>query len=102
MTADLCQRTQGCASRTVHLNDAQEAQLNREIGRYISKGADAWGKLSPCSTFAADAWYAATGETLSPYLGQYMSDPLALRTSIIVANGGFTHSTSALDAATTK
>ena len=41
----------------------------------------------PCSTFAADAWHAGTGETLNTQWGP-ISNPSTLTNSIISANGG--------------
>jgi RHS repeat-associated protein len=75
------------ASRTEHLNDAQESQLMNQIQQYRDKGADGWKLGSPCSTFAADAWHSATGETLNTHWGP-ISNPTTLTQSIINANGG--------------
>jgi len=74
------------ATRSTHLNDAQETKLNGVISDYSKKGASGWGYLSPCSTFASDAWKAGTGESLNPN-GPY-SNPSTLKNSIINANGG--------------
>ena len=83
-----CTLQDGCASRVTYLDDAQQAQLYAVVQQYQQEGSAAWSLLSPCSTFAAAAWGAATGEYLNPDLGWYLSDPLALRASIILTNGG--------------
>ena len=74
------------ASRTVRLNDDQEAKLLAKIKEYDGKGANGWGYLSPCSAFAADAWQTATGESLSDRSG-IISNPSKLKQSISNANG---------------
>jgi RHS repeat-associated protein len=77
------------ASRSEHLDDAQQAQLMNLIQQYRNAGGDAWELLAPCSTFAAASWAAATGESLNTRSGIIPSDPTALTQSIIDANGGF-------------
>lgn len=79
----------GDATRSSELNDTQEAALYKLIKQYENKGEKAWGYSHPCSSFAADAWNAATGESLSPY-GPY-SNPSSLKQSIIDAHGGVNH-----------
>jgi hypothetical protein len=76
------------ASRSTHLDDAQEAKLLAKIEEYRSKGADGWGYLSPCSTFAEDAWETATGEKLAHRSGGVISNPGKLKKSIEAANSG--------------
>jgi RHS repeat-associated protein len=76
----------GEATRSTHLNDDEEAQLKNIINAYRKQGDKGWKYLSPCSSFASDAWNGATGESLSPY-GPY-SNPSSLKNSIIDANGG--------------
>jgi len=79
----------GDATRSAHLDDAEEVRLNQIIGNYSNRGADGWKLSSPCSSFASEAWNGATGENLSPY-GPY-SNPSSLINSIINANGGVPH-----------
>jgi RHS repeat-associated protein len=74
------------ASRTAQIDDEQEKRLKETIANTAAKGEDGWGYLTPCSSFAADAWNNATGESLSPY-GPY-SNPSTLMQSIFDANGG--------------
>lgn len=73
------------ASRSVHLTDAQEQRLNDTVAKYRAKGTGAWGYLSPCSTFAAEAWENASGEGLSHRSG-IISNPSKLKLSIAAAN----------------
>ncbi len=75
------------AYRTEYLDDAEEAKLMALIQQYRSQGANGWKLGRPCSTFAADAWHAGTGETLNTHWGP-MSNPATLTDSIIRANGG--------------
>lgn len=42
---------------------------------------------APCSSFARDAWYEATGEDLNANYGP-ISNPTTLKESILEANGG--------------
>ncbi|RUL70265.1 RHS repeat-associated core domain-containing protein [Dyella choica] len=79
----------GDASRSAHLDDDQESDLMDLINAYKKKGKKGWRYLSPCSSFAAKAWKAATGESLNPF-GPY-SNPSTLERSIIAANGGQMH-----------
>ena len=82
---------QGDATRSAYLNDEQEARLYQTIDAYQKMGENGWGYLSPCSSFASNAWENSTGEGLSPY-GPY-SNPSSLKNSIIEANGGVAHGT---------
>jgi len=57
------------------------------IDKTTAKGEGAWKLLSPCSTFARDAWKAGTGENLkNTFMG--VSTPNQLAISIQKANGG--------------
>ncbi len=73
------------ASRSQRIDDAQEKALMQSVESYKSKGAAGWGYLSPCSTFAADAWKAGTGESLGHRSG-IISNPSKLKASINAAN----------------
>ncbi len=85
----------GDSSRSTWLNDQQERRLMREIEHYRRLHERAWTRDYPCSSFAHDAWLAATGENLDDYnhgpgiLEQSL--PEALRQSIIRENGGIAH-----------
>ena len=72
-------------TRSARLDDAQEGALMAKIDAYSAEGADAWGYLSPCSTFAADAWEAGTGESLDHRSG-VISNPTRSNESIVAAN----------------
>ncbi len=76
----------GDVTRTVHLDDAQEARLYDTINQYKAKGADGWEYLNPCSGFAQDAWKNATGETLDSKSYGVVSNPSKLKESIQKAN----------------
>jgi hypothetical protein len=84
---DLEQGRNGDAQRSMHLDDEQERRLMATIEEYQKKGPDGWGYLSPCSTFAADAWEAATGERLATRSYGVVSNPSKLKESIEAANG---------------
>ena len=75
------------ASRSVRLDDQQQAELFKTIKRYEDKGPDGWQYLAPCSTFAADAWQSATGEKLQHRSGMLISNPSRLKQSIEEVNG---------------
>jgi hypothetical protein len=90
---------QGEAARSAHVNDASEKELMSTVSDYAAKGDDGWSVFAPCSAFASEAWYSATGENLrtrfnvsttliSPILGALISTPSQLKRSIISANGG--------------
>jgi len=72
-------------SRSIHINDKQEADLMKLIEEYKEKGDGGWGYLSPCSTFAAEAWETGTSESLSHRSG-IISNPSKLKESIATAN----------------
>jgi len=81
----------GVVRRTVDLTDAQEAVLVGVIRKYRNLGEKAFDLLSPCSSFAAYAWNAATQERLedrSPLpLGLHVvSNPATLKEWIIDRN----------------
>lgn len=80
------------ATRSEHLDDTQEATLLATVDAYKKMGASAWTYGDPCSSFAATAWNASTGEHLSPYRGP-VSNPTSLTYSIIGANGGAAYAT---------
>ena len=69
------------SSRTARLTDEQERALMDLIKKYKDQGAGGWGYLSPCSTFAADAWAAGTGEKLT-HRSMALSTPTTLKSSI--------------------
>lgn len=75
----------GQASRSVQLTDEQEKKFVAELARYEKMGDKGWSMLSPCSTFAGDAWGAATGEKL-PTRTWGISNPDTLKKSIEKAN----------------
>lgn len=83
---DLEQGFDSDVSRSTRLTDEQEKALMGKIKEYEDKGADGWGYLSPCSTFAADAWQTATGEKLQ-HRAKFISTPTTLKQSITGANG---------------
>ena len=72
------------ASRSARIDDKHEAALLTVIDGYKKKGESGWGYLSPCSTFAADAWKAGTGEKLAHRSG-IISNPSKLKDSIKAA-----------------
>lgn len=73
------------ATRTLIIDDEQERRLFAVINLYRARGAQAWSLLTPCSTFAADAWEQVTGETLV-HKTAGISTPARLVKSIIDAN----------------
>jgi RHS repeat-associated protein len=87
--ANLEQTFNADVSRSTHLNDQQEQQLQNAINSYSGQGAGGWTHLNPCSGFASEAWRTATGETLSD--GWPVSTPTTLKESIRSANGGTNH-----------
>jgi len=72
-------------SRTAYISEEQAAQLFAVIASYRSAGAAAWSLTNPCSAFAAEAWQAATGESL-PHRTALVSTPARLASSIEEAN----------------
>ena len=74
-------------NRSTHINDEQEKKLFDKIQEYKDKGANGWGYLTPCSSFAQDTWKTATGESLSDRSWGIISNPSKLKQSIISANG---------------
>jgi hypothetical protein len=81
-------------TRSAHLDDDEEKQFLNYVDKQQKKGADAWTLKNPCSSFAASAWTAATGEPMDPRHGTYgvsmlgSSTPNLLAASIYDANGG--------------
>ncbi|MCX6855167.1 MAG: hypothetical protein NTV80_09695, partial [Verrucomicrobia bacterium] len=75
----------GQITRTTYIDDSQQAALRALLADYKAQGEKGWSVTKPCSTFAADAWKAATGESLSPGV---VSTPKGLGNSILNANGG--------------
>ena len=73
------------ASRSMRIDDQQEKKLYDTIEKYKKEGGDAWGYLNPCSGFAAEAWKAATGESLGHRSG-IISNPSKLKSTIDAAN----------------
>ena len=57
----------------------------QKIQQVKDQGADGWGYLSPCSSFAASSWQTATGEKLDDRWG-IISNPSTLKDSIAAAN----------------
>jgi hypothetical protein len=80
----------GDASRSTWISDEEEKRLMALIDKYRKMGEQGWLLSRTCSTFASDAWQAATTEHLDPYSKGY-DNPTALRESIIKANGGANH-----------
>lgn len=72
-------------SRSLRIDDAHEAKLMSLIDQYKKEGSEGWGYLSPCSSFADDAWKTGTGESLSHRSG-IISNPSKLKESIKAAN----------------
>lgn len=75
------------ASRSVRIDDTQQAKLEQTIQNYKNMGPNAWKLLNPCSGFAAEAWTNATGQSLSHRSG-LISNPSKLKASIDAANVG--------------
>lgn len=75
------------ASRSLRIDDAQQAKLEQTIQDYKNKGPDGWKLLNPCSGFAAEAWSNTTGQSLSHRSG-LISNPSKLKVSIDAANAG--------------
>ncbi len=80
------------ASRSIHINDAQEKELMEAIEFAKKQGADAWQYGAPCSSFSSNTWEKVTGESLNTHWGP-ISNPTTLKESIISANGGVPHLT---------
>ena len=73
------------ATRSKIIDHDQERRLFEIIERYRQRGGDAWSLLTPCSTFAAEAWEYATGEQLI-HQTALISTPARLVASIREAN----------------
>ena len=74
------------ASRTMHLNDAQEAALMNYINSVRNQGTNGWSLARPCSNFASTAWMTGTGEWLPDGSPTMPSSPAGLTQSINTAN----------------
>lgn len=75
------------STRSANLTAEQLKSVQGFISNTAAKGEGAWKLLSPCSTFARDAWRAGTGENLkNTFMG--VSTPNQLAISIQKANGG--------------
>jgi len=81
------------ATRSAHLDDAQEAKFNKCVSDTKGKGSKGWSYGHPCSGFACDAWNSSTGEHLNPYDWLGINNPTSLTGSITAANGGVANGT---------
>lgn len=72
-------------TRVAIIDHIQEKQLFQLIEDYRKRGKQAWTVLTPCSSFAADAWEVATGERLRHH-SAFISNPSTLTQSITRAN----------------
>ncbi|HEV2806741.1 MAG TPA: RHS repeat-associated core domain-containing protein [Chthoniobacterales bacterium] len=79
--------TKADAVRTKWIDDAGERDLFRFIHYMQAKGEDAWHLISPCSSFAAIAWFWGTGEELNDRDVHGIHNPTTLADSIAAANG---------------
>jgi hypothetical protein len=70
-------------TRQKYIDDAAEKRLMDKIKEYEDKGKKGWSLFRPCSTFACDAWKAATGEKLPHGI---ISNPASLEKAIKKAN----------------
>lgn len=73
------------ATRICIIDDEQQRRLFKLINAYRDRGTQAWTLLTPCSTFASEAWEQATGEHLVHQTAG-VSTPSRLARSIIEAN----------------
>ncbi|WP_373991713.1 hypothetical protein [Duganella sp. BuS-21] len=73
------------ATRSSIIDHQQELRLFDLINTYKSRGEQAWTLLTPCSTFASDAWQQATGERLVHQTAG-VSTPARLAKAIMEAN----------------
>jgi hypothetical protein len=73
------------ATRSRILDHEQEQRLFDIIEAYRRRGEQAWTLLTPCSTFAAEAWEQATGERLTHQIAM-VSTPARLAKAIVEAN----------------
>jgi hypothetical protein len=71
--------------RAAFINRQQVSLLFAAIEVYRRKGPAAWSLATPCSSFAADAWEAATGEKLAHKTAMF-STPARLARAIAEAN----------------
>ena len=76
-------------SRSMWIDDAHERALMELIARYRGRGEKAWTSSAPCTTFAKEAWGAATGEKLiDKKKGDSWPNPARLGESIRSLNRG--------------
>lgn len=87
------------ATRTCTIDDEQQRRLFKLINTYRDRGTQAWTLLTPCSTFASEAWEQTTGEHLIHQTAG-VSTPSRLARSIIEANQN--DQRAELDSATTQ
>jgi hypothetical protein len=73
------------ATRSRIIGLEQEQRLFEIVQEYRRRGDEAWTLLTPCSTFAAEAWEYATGEHLE-HLTALISNPGRLVRSITESN----------------
>jgi hypothetical protein len=73
------------ATRSRFIDHVQEQRLFEVINAYRLRGEQAWTLLTPCSTFAAEAWEYATGEHLM-HQTALISNPGRLVRSIAESN----------------
>lgn len=73
------------ATRSRIIDIEQERRLFEIIQEYRKRGDQAWTLLTPCSTFAAEAWEYATGERLA-HQTALVSNPGRLVRSIAESN----------------
>jgi len=71
------------AWRTASLNDEQEVRLFAKVQEYAELGASGWSLFNPCSAFAVEAWYAATGERLRHRRYFLFSNPSTLKVTLL-------------------
>lgn len=82
----------GDTTRKTWISDYEERKLQKLIDDYKAKGEKGWSSSNTCSSFASDAWYAATDERLDPNpAGDPWPTPTGLSQSIVDANGRIKH-----------
>ena len=73
-------------TRGAHIDADQEVKMMNTIDRYKSMGEAAWTYPNPCSSFACNVWYSATGENLNSRNWFGVSNPQTLSESIARRN----------------
>jgi hypothetical protein len=76
------------AGRTRHIDNEGEKRLMKVVNEQRALGTGAWSVTKNCSTFAASAWNAATGERFMPEGSVIIGTPNTLMRYITNANGG--------------